>query len=347
LTTQALNYVNHPAATSDIDLADQIPSCGLIASSSSPYELQLRRPTSPTLRDVDGVKEIHGSEGTSQDRVIAKQPSDFGIRRLLNCSRSEDSSSDGNGEVEDVDEPAESVEQVECASDDVGSQLQDAPLDLSTRSSAEATSKSNVDRKSPDFSTTVEKPPPTAEQKSDVMFSFSVHQPADLDHSLLPPSMSLPATLLGSLFYRQLQQQLQNQQQQQRQARLGKTATDLNPFDALRKAAEFSSQMLSPNPLHGDLFQPSTLAEVLSRSSNPYAVSTALSRAPVRKDCRRQTPISSQQQQPSHRYGCRFCGKMFPRSANLTRHLRTHTGEQPYRLLNRYQIHLLLLFYPG
>ena len=26
------------------------------------------------------------------------------------------------------------------------------------------------------------------------------------------------------------------------------------------------------------------------------------------------------------RYTCRFCGKLFPRSANLTRHLRTHTG---------------------
>lgn len=31
------------------------------------------------------------------------------------------------------------------------------------------------------------------------------------------------------------------------------------------------------------------------------------------------------------RYGCTFCGKIFPRSANLTRHVRTHTGEQPYK----------------
>ncbi|XP_014665325.1 PREDICTED: PR domain zinc finger protein 16-like isoform X2 [Priapulus caudatus] len=31
------------------------------------------------------------------------------------------------------------------------------------------------------------------------------------------------------------------------------------------------------------------------------------------------------------RYGCKYCGKIFPRSANLTRHLRTHTGEQPYK----------------
>ncbi|CAD5215541.1 unnamed protein product [Bursaphelenchus xylophilus] len=31
------------------------------------------------------------------------------------------------------------------------------------------------------------------------------------------------------------------------------------------------------------------------------------------------------------RYMCKFCSKVFPRSANLTRHLRTHTGEQPYK----------------
>lgn len=31
------------------------------------------------------------------------------------------------------------------------------------------------------------------------------------------------------------------------------------------------------------------------------------------------------------RYTCKFCAKVFPRSANLTRHLRTHTGEQPYQ----------------
>ncbi|UYV71417.1 MECOM [Cordylochernes scorpioides] len=44
-------------------------------------------------------------------------------------------------------------------------------------------------------------------------------------------------------------------------------------------------------------------------------------------------PISAQQHlhKSKERYSCKFCGKIFPRSANLTRHLRTHTGEQPYK----------------
>ena len=41
--------------------------------------------------------------------------------------------------------------------------------------------------------------------------------------------------------------------------------------------------------------------------------------------------ISPHISRPKDRYSCKFCGKVFPRSANLTRHLRTHTGEQPYK----------------
>ncbi|GMR36657.1 hypothetical protein PMAYCL1PPCAC_06852, partial [Pristionchus mayeri] len=41
---------------------------------------------------------------------------------------------------------------------------------------------------------------------------------------------------------------------------------------------------------------------------------------------------SSLPRQGKDRYTCKFCHKVFPRSANLTRHLRTHTGEQPYKV---------------
>jgi len=34
--------------------------------------------------------------------------------------------------------------------------------------------------------------------------------------------------------------------------------------------------------------------------------------------------------QPDGMFRCRFCRKLFPRSANLTRHLRCHTGERPF-----------------
>ena len=46
-----------------------------------------------------------------------------------------------------------------------------------------------------------------------------------------------------------------------------------------------------------------------------------------------------EQQHQQHRiysngyYQCEFCSKQFPRAANLTRHLRSHTGEQPYTCL--------------
>lgn len=41
------------------------------------------------------------------------------------------------------------------------------------------------------------------------------------------------------------------------------------------------------------------------------------------------------------KYTCSYCGKVFPRSANLTRHLRTHTGEQ----VRKYSWEMLVLIF--
>lgn len=44
------------------------------------------------------------------------------------------------------------------------------------------------------------------------------------------------------------------------------------------------------------------------------------------------------------KYTCSYCGKVFPRSANLTRHLRTHTGEQVRITINFFDVILNLFF---
>ena len=69
---------------------------------------------------------------------------------------------------------------------------------------------------------------------------------------------------------------------------------------------------------------------------NPAAAQATFDfmRAHMNDKIKAQTPtelMSPQMIKAKERYTCKFCGKVFPRSANLTRHLRTHTGEQPYK----------------
>jgi len=348
MTAAASNSAKkHGASSSETSAVDAPPglqslmsSCSW-AASSLPYQLQMMKSTSPTFNGDGGIK-IDGDEEVRKS-VSTKPPSDFGIRRLLDCHGSDDNSTHQNVEIEDHKEPPLSVDQGDCVLDDmVDDSLQDEPLDLSTRGPVRETSPSSVDGKSSRSQsatpgseiwpmTAGAERPPSVKLNCDASSSCGTNarspcQHAELERSLLVPSMSL----LSSLFYQQLQQQ--------RQAWIDKTA-DTHPVDALQRTADLGSKML--NVPSNRMFQhPLTLGDFLSGQLKPYAVGGSgvslplpMDPAPidVHKDRRRHTATSSPRQQQPHRYGCRFCGKMFPRSANLTRHLRTHTGEQPYR----------------
>ena len=87
-------------------------------------------------------------------------------------------------------------------------------------------------------------------------------------------------------------------------------------------AARFLHTPLRYHPLFGGLPRPPMLR------MTPAAAAVAASAAAAAAAAAASSASSSNAKQ---KYTCRFCGKMFPRSANLTRHLRTHTGEQPYK----------------
>ena len=366
----ATKHLTGPSETSAVDVPDAQPllqslvsSCGW-GTSGLPYQLPLMKSQSSAFNCGDrrdtGVKH-EDDELIKKSQLIGmstKQPSDFGIRRLLDCRSSKDKNTNRNGndddddDVEHVKEPPPSSDREDCDSDNIlDDELQDEPLDLSTRATARETSSSSIDGRSQrlELASPVSETSPVTvaadrSPSDDGNFdasslcgnsAASPFQHTELERSLMLPSISLPSTLLSSLFYEQLQQQ-------QRQTWIDKTA-DIHPFDVLQKTAAFGSKMLNAQskPLPVDFLQhQSTLGGLLSRPGKSYAVGigTSLPALPidlasvdVHKDGRRQSSMSSQRHQQPHRYGCRFCGKMFPRSANLTRHLRTHTGEQPYR----------------
>ncbi|XGW08295.1 hypothetical protein V3C99_010978 [Haemonchus contortus] len=90
---------------------------------------------------------------------------------------------------------------------------------------------------------------------------------------------------------------------------------DENEQSSFTKRAESAQPCLTPtiNPFSSPAF--------LSLLQRPFPYTTPSSYA-----------INPQVTKTSKdRYTCKFCQKVFPRSANLTRHLRTHTGEQPYK----------------
>uniref|UniRef100_A0A0N4VQ98 MDS1 and EVI1 complex locus protein EVI1 n=1 Tax=Enterobius vermicularis TaxID=51028 RepID=A0A0N4VQ98_ENTVE len=79
-------------------------------------------------------------------------------------------------------------------------------------------------------------------------------------------------------------------------------------------------------------FTSSAFMQMLRRPFPPYP--TILPPSHIVPFTQSQHPTSGVallQKNNRDRYTCKFCTKVFPRSANLTRHLRTHTGEQPYK----------------
>ena len=334
-------------------LQSLVTSCGWGASSSLPSHLQLM--TSADELAVDETKSQSETKTSQMTHgLTAKQAplSDFGIRRLLDRrdGHVDDDVTNEQGGVERVkDRRPPSFEHADCDARDKDD-LQDEPLDLSTRRAgvgARQTSPSSVRGRSEKSDSAAT---PGASEGRRTPATGAVDRPPSVDWSSTPPSDNSasppsyqqhvevercfaipPMSLLSSLFYQQLQQQ-----QRQRQAWMDKTAADV---DMLQKAAAVGSEMLDTqtNLLHRRhvVAAAASVDRLLSPSLKSYTTTAALgdsaldsSTSAVHKDARRHPQRQQHQQQQGHhhRYGCRFCGKMFPRSANLTRHLRTHTG---------------------
>ncbi|XP_067658178.1 histone-lysine N-methyltransferase MECOM-like isoform X1 [Haliotis asinina] len=99
---------------------------------------------------------------------------------------------------------------------------------------------------------------------------------------------------------------------------------DKEKFQAIQDAAKF---MPFPRfPMGGPTF-PTMSPFSLMRSDADKTLSPMMKMEKVVDPY----PYSPSGNKMKERYSCKFCGKIFPRSANLTRHLRTHTGEQPYK----------------
>ena len=96
--------------------------------------------------------------------------------------------------------------------------------------------------------------------------------------------------------------------------------------EAARMMASYAPRFHMPTPMFpGVPGMPNPLRNDMPKNVPPMM---KLGKAP---DAFHFSPPGGANGKMKERYSCKFCGKIFPRSANLTRHLRTHTGEQPYK----------------
>ncbi|XP_037780035.1 MDS1 and EVI1 complex locus protein EVI1-A-like [Penaeus monodon] len=112
----------------------------------------------------------------------------------------------------------------------------------------------------------------------------------------------------------------------------------LDMYRSLDRSAFMAGSCLPPPryPLFGSLFPPASLPPVTPARSVGLDFFKSHLPATPRHYADLGRPYSDllaphTTRSAKDRYTCKFCGKVFPRSANLTRHLRTHTGEQPYK----------------
>ncbi|KAF7261441.1 hypothetical protein EG68_01714 [Paragonimus skrjabini miyazakii] len=81
-------------------------------------------------------------------------------------------------------------------------------------------------------------------------------------------------------------------------------------------------------------YRPSNSNRLRERLDHLSSVSDILTHESPARTTSMQTVANHLLTLKRERYHCHYCGKLFPRSANLTRHIRTHTGEQPYKCVH-------------
>lgn len=128
-----------------------------------------------------------------------------------------------------------------------------------------------------------------------------------------------------------------------------------NKTSSKKPSNDFGKKLNNNNNNSSTLLSPQSPSSMASNSSNQKSPSTENnqdledgfnetedideqqnedgSKTSTQSNEQQQTTIQQQVQLKSggkDKHICKYCFKSFPRSANLTRHLRTHTGEQPY-----------------